>query len=363
MDKKLENQAKSPGSVEGPPASWDYRRSMAGIRLLTAFGIESGSTLDTLLSGSGVTPDQLDDPHAEVSAHQELCVVANLLRVMGAAQQLGIRVGMRYHPTTFGIWGYALISSATVRDAIATALRFLPLTFAFTRVSLHEEGEFASLVFEEPALAHPVRRFLVERDMAAAAALMREILGQLPLDAVEFRFRTPEGTAAAGSRDDPCAALFGLQPNYESARNALVCAEAYLEQPLPQANPLTVAICEEMCEALLERRRQRSGVAAAVRRCLMVPGTGPNDLESVAARLHMTPRTLRRRLQEEGASYRVLLDEARATLCEELLRMERLTHAEIAERLGFSDVSSFIQAFKRWNGVAPGEYRKYRKRP
>jgi AraC-like DNA-binding protein len=73
--------------------------------------------------------------------------------------------------------------------------------------------------------------------------------------------------------------------------------------------------------------------------------------------MNTSARTLKRRLQEDGTTFRTLLNEARSAMAETLLSDAHLTLTEIAERLGYSDLSSFSQAFKRWYGVAPQVYR------
>ncbi len=86
-------------------------------------------------------------------------------------------------------------------------------------------------------------------------------------------------------------------------------------------------------------------------------GSTPFSLEDMARLMNTSPRTLKRRLQEEGTTFRTLLAQARGAMAETLLGDARLSLAEVAERLGFSDLSSFSQAFKRWYGVPPGAYR------
>ncbi len=77
----------------------------------------------------------------------------------------------------------------------------------------------------------------------------------------------------------------------------------------------------------------------------------------MARLMNTSPRTLKRRLQEEGTTFRALLAQARGAMAETLLGDAGLSLADVAERLGFSDLSSFSQAFKRWYGVPPGAYR------
>ena len=87
-------------------------------------------------------------------------------------------------------------------------------------------------------------------------------------------------------------------------------------------------------------------------RLLRTPGRIP-DMEDIAAEMHMTSRTLRRHLTAEGATFRTLLEEVRSTLAEALMTSASLTHGEIAQRLGYADVTTFIEAFRRWKGMPP----------
>ncbi|WP_366919535.1 AraC family transcriptional regulator [Hydrocarboniphaga sp.] len=335
---------------------WDFKRSTASARLLVEFGRERGMAAEPLLRGSGLSLPQLDDPNTELSAAQELRVIGNLLRLSEGPSRFGIEVGLRYHFSTYGLWGYGLISSATVADALRLALRFLPLTYAFTLITLHEEGELAVLSFGEPDLAPDLRRFLVERDMAAAATLMREIAGP-DLMISRLRFRAPEPKRPPKAATE-LRSLFGTQPSYGAATNSLAFDRVFLPRALPQANPITAAMCHQLCSELLERRRARSSTASLVRQYLSVPGSVAPDLASMARLGNTSERTLKRRLKNESTSFRELLAESRRAMADEMLRDSRLSLTEIAMRLGFADLSSFSQAFKRWHGVAPTYYRK-----
>jgi AraC-like DNA-binding protein len=115
-------------------------------------------------------------------------------------------------------------------------------------------------------------------------------------------------------------------------------------------------MAQQMCADLLDARRLRTGLAARVRDLIVARLRHPPTLDDVAQVLHMSPRTLRRNLSVEGTSLRQLIDEVRATLAAELIRGGRLTVAEVSRRLGYLEVSSFSQAFRRWYGVSPRAY-------
>lgn len=335
---------------------WDFRRSAASVRILVEFGRERGLASERLLRGSGVSLRQLDDPNIELAAAQELRVTANLLRLLEAPAHLGLDLGLRYHYSAYGLWGYGLISSATAADALKLALRFLPLTYAYTLIAYHEERGLGVLGFGEPPFEDELRRFVVERDMAAAALLIHELAGP------QFRLKR-FCLLAPAPRHARVRRLFGAELCYGARTNELSFELAALSRALPDANPITAAMCHQLCADLLERRRAPLSTADAVRRYLEAPGIRLPDLKTMALQLNLSERTLKRRLQLEGSSFRVLLAERRRARAAELLRDPALSLGQIAEQLGFADLSSFSQAHKRWHGVAPAKLRQSTRQP
>ncbi|MCY1560941.1 HTH-type transcriptional regulator VirS [compost metagenome] len=90
--------------------------------------------------------------------------------------------------------------------------------------------------------------------------------------------------------------------------------------------------------------------------CRLLPQGEPKR-EAVAQALHLSQRTLQRRLQEEATSFQHLLDDTRRELAEQYLAQPNLTLLEVAYLLGFADPSNFFRAFRRWFDITPGEYR------
>jgi len=110
------------------------------------------------------------------------------------------------------------------------------------------------------------------------------------------------------------------------------------------------------CDVLMQSSERRRGITALVRSKLFRDSGLFPTLPDVADELDIHPRTLRRRLAEEGTSFRALLNEARSTVAVDLLRNVGLTVEEVSTRLGYTEVSTFSHAFKRWRGVAPSAY-------
>ena len=326
---------------------WDFPRSPVGLRLLLDFGQARGLDAARLLRGTGLVEAQLADPDATVAARQELRVAQQLLQAL-QAPGVGLAVGLDYQLSAYGILGYGLMSSASGAAALALARRFLPLTYAFACIAQRSRGDAVELVFTAPDdIAPALQRFVVERAMGACARLLRDVLGAgVPLLACELRYGAPPGAAAPR--------LLGCAPRYAAQENLLRLAAADLQAPLPQANAVTAAMCERLCAQLLARRRTRLDTTALVREHLtdLPPGQAPS-LEALAQLLGLSARTLKRRLQQEGSSFRALAQAARYARAQALLDAGRLSLTEIAAELGFADLASFSQAFKRWSGAAP----------
>lgn len=338
-------------------SDWDFPRGVASAALMVGFAREHGVPAARMLQGSGLTERQLTSPDEQIDAHTELAVIRNLVRELGARPNLGLEVGRRYRITTFGIFGFACVSSPTLGEAISLALRYLELSFTFCIPAARwRPGEFVARIHDERVPAD-VRRFLVERDVTAMFQMLSDLMGhRVELLRADFDFPPPSDLRLYTE-------IYGLTPTFEAEHNVFVMDPAILEKPLPQANEHTWAMCLAQCTELVSRRRARTGIAAEVRE-LLVPRGGldgfavPPGIDSVARDLNMSTRTLRRHLDAAGTSYRQLLDEVRRALAEEMLTATPLSVSDVAIRLGYAEASTFIHAFKRWTGTTPSAYRR-----
>lgn len=329
--------------------SWNVR-GIASVHLLVSLGAEHGLSPSQCLHGSSIPVESLMDPSREVEASQELTVVRNLSRLLAHVPGIGLDAGRRYRSHGYGILGYALLSSRSLRSALDFAIRYLDLTFAFNRYRSEKLPDGLRVVLDDSAIPEDCRQFLVERDVTSTVAIMRQlILKPLPVQRVSFRFARP---AYAGRFEE-----FFLGPVFFGEPvHSIVVSTQWVDQPLPQADEPTVRLCEEQCRDLLDGRRARTRISERVRQRLLRPQSAAS-MEDVAAELGMAPRTLHRLLDGEGTSFRHLVDEVRRALAEEMLA-HRMTVEEVAERLGYSEASSFFHAFKRWTGVSPREFRR-----
>lgn len=329
--------------------AWDFRRGPAGARLLVEVGADRGLDAAACLAGTGLAAVDLARDDAEVEAGQELAIARNLVGALGDVAGLGADAGSRYTLGSFGMAGFALLTAATGRDMLRLGVRFAPLSFAFIRPSLRESAAGAVVRLHDEEIPADVRALFVEREVTKVGRLVPALLGAAGPVHVATSF---DGARAAALR----AALPGVDLRTGAARHELVVDRAALDAPLPQADAVTAAALERQCAEIVDRRRARTGVAAAVRGRLLADLASPPSMEAVAAALHVDERTLRRRLADEGTSFRALADEVRATLATELLRAG-VTVQEAAARLGYHDAAGFTRAYRRWTGTTPGRAR------
>ncbi|BBY31766.1 AraC family transcriptional regulator [Mycolicibacterium sediminis] len=329
---------------------WDVPRSGSGALVMIDLARERGLTVENALRDTGLTMSRLSDRGSEISTRQEFAVVGNVVEALGDPPGLGVEAGSRFQLPLYGTFAFALISSATVRAAVDTLLRSIILTFAFSSVARAARDGRTAFTFTANGIPSHLRRFVVERDVAGLRRLQREVFADPPPLPVEFAFPAPDD---AGVYDD----AFGVRPLFGVAESAVVADDALLDLPMPQANEQVLALALEQCSVLLERRRPLRETGRLVRDILVRNLGSVPDARLVARELHVSDRTLRHRLAAEGTSFRALVEEVRERFAEEFLA-GGMAVAEIAERLGYRELSSFSQAFRRWKGVGPREYRR-----
>lgn len=331
---------------------WDFPRTITTVRILLDLGVSRGVSLSQCLQGTWITPQVLEDPHATISARQELQVIRNLQEALGGAFPLGLEMGVRHRYTAYGIWGLAVVSSPTFVSAVSVGLRYLQLTTSYCRVTPVAREEEAALLIDDRDLPADMADVLIESVMAMIVTLQAD-LDPVNLPIRELRLKRSAPVYASRFQE-----FFGVMPVFGATENAVAIDIGCLGLKLPQANELTRKYCETECQKLLELRGSRQGYAAQVRDRLARNPTAFPSMPQMAELLETTVRTLRRRLANEGITYEGLVDEVRGTLAEELLRATTLTMEEISERLGYAEPSAFSRAFRRWKGVAPKVFRQ-----
>lgn len=332
----------------------EVTRPIYATRVLCEVANERGVSTSDVLTGTAIVPADLDDPNAMVSGLDEIRAVRRLQAQLAADTGLGIDVGSRFTLTHFGLFGFAVMSCGTLRELFSITTRYFALTMMHINLAVFETADDCLVELDAGHLPADVQGFFIERDIAGIIATTTSF-------ALPVTEKYAEQVSAELAVDEellrPLLELVPVQDvAFGRAHNRLHFPRAMFDEPLPQADRHTLEMCMAQCDVLMQRSERRQGITALVRTKLFRDSGLFPTLPDIADELDIHPRTLRRRLAEEGTSFRALLSEARSTVAVDLLRNVGLTVEEVSKRLGYTEVSTFSHAFKRWYGVAPSAY-------
>jgi AraC-like DNA-binding protein len=275
--------------------------------------------------------------------------------IMRRSQDPGFPIfaATRVRPSDYDTMGFAYMTRATLREALHQCVRYARI---WADTSAWEVSERDGVVTAAFTTADPGRlgaRCTTENVLAGTIHVGRILAGvDFAPREVLFRHPKPRDTRAH-------EAFFRAKLRFGAGRSAIVLDAAVLDTPLLKADAELAAFFERHADALMRRCTCEAGLTDRLRRTIAeeLP-RGLPTLEVAAARLGQSPRTLRRRLQEEGTNFHEILDETRRELAKRYLDEERIPVGEVAFLLGFSEASAFHRAFKRWTGETPASYRK-----
>ena len=314
-----------------------------------------GVAIEDLLEGTGLTLDALKDPRRASRSTRARALVERA-RALTREPTLAFTMGLSMRLSWHGFLGFAAMAAGTVREALELAERFsLTRTEAFS-LMLHVEGPVASLVLEEreeAPMPAGLREFAVITLLVGMGRIAEDATGTRLPGVAECAFPAPDYALAVVERAQAAGAgtmRFG-QPAHR-----LVFDAGLLDLPLVSADPAAMQLARAQCDRELATLSEARSLVGRVR-AEASRGGGAPGIVAVARRLGLSTRTLKRRLAEAGTTFRDVADGSRRQRALLLLDDRRIALADVADRLGYSDVANFTRAFRRWTGMTPGEFR------
>ena len=307
--------------------------------------------LEAFWGATDLTPQMLADGDARISAAQFCVAWAEALRLTGN-RALPLAIAGATPPGAFGIVEYVCRSAPTLGEALRQWVRYLNLLDDAVTVGLVVEGDRALLRVEReseaPAPAsHELCWALVARHARELATRPFRVI------AVELAHRAPADVA-------PFRAWFDAPVVFDAATTQLVLPASALDAALVSADPALLAILTRAADELVKQRPTDSLLTAQVVRALgEALRSDDAGVDAIAKRLGLTGRSLQRRLEDEGTTFKQVREDVRRELAQRYLD-DGLAIAEISFLLGFSEPSAFFRAFKRWTGQTPLEARAAR---
>lgn len=328
----------------------EYSVSIEYAPLLVTMLERYGVSKEQLLAGAAEPPN-LRDPSARLPLQDFVDIVRRAIKLSGAPW-LGWEFGATLTLSSHGFLGYAAMSSETLRDAVELAVKFFRTRTTVVDLQLKVEGDTAILQLDELVALQDIQPFVVESLFSSFHFMGLKLLGEVPMDG-ELRFAFPEPDYY--ERMKP---LIPVPVLFDCAYNQMRFPAARLDQRLRFADPRLAKMAEAQCEQEMANIKSPPKLLNQVRRIILAQSGRFPSVDEAASDLHMSSRTLKRKLQQLGTSYQTILDDLRKGLAVEYLTQTEITVDDIAVQLGYSDASNFARAFRRWTGRSPSDYRR-----
>jgi AraC-like DNA-binding protein len=323
------------------------------LRLLCLHVRDRGVSLRDALVGTGMTWQQLLHENRLIAFNPARTLILSAKRLT-ACPSLGLEFGNSVEMAAHGVAGTAVASSRDVSQALEAAIRYRPLRGRAAEFGSVRGDDFLALVMREPLDLGDIRTFTLEVQAAMLDRIMASTAGER-LTGIEYRFPYPRPPWAR-----EYSRWLSGEVRFAAEHMEVRVPKKILRLRNVMADDRTRAVVTLPAERELALQRSGSDFAGQIRRRLSEQQGSYPTVQTIADEFNMSPRTLLRKLRQDGATYQGLLDDARKDVAEWYLLKTRVPVEAIAERLGYVDASSFSRAFRRWFGKPPGKFRSDR---
>jgi AraC-like DNA-binding protein len=271
-------------------------------------------------------------------------------------QAFGLSAAEKLQPQVLHGLGLAWLASDTVYDGLKRLVRFGKVVSTGMELALEEDDEFVHIIVQGQELDNFAWS---SRDYAVGmiSRMCQLALGDF-LAPVVVSLERPEP-----DKPERWEYMLASPVKFGAAKNRITWALSDIVEPLVTGDPALARVNDEQTQAYLESFVTHTTAREVVDKIVEHLPDGPPSQQLIAESLHVSNRTLQRKLKEEGTSFIDLLRDTRLQLARKYLGQPSRSVVETAYLLGFSEPSTFSRAFKRWTGQAPGEYRESARKP
>jgi AraC-like DNA-binding protein len=306
-------------------------------------------TRQQLLAGTTLAETGLSDIGARIS-DADFTQLVNNAQALTGDHALGLKLGLRLNLSAHAVLGQAFMNSRDLGQIMDLFLKYYHLLAP----ALHLEFEILDDQCVLTTVSSPedtLAQFSYELMYAAIVNTLRGLLNRPGLR-VRIEMPYPEPAHSALYYE-----IFGENVHFNCPSGRITFNRDLLSTPLPSSNPALRSLYEAECARLLADLQEEDSVAEQTLRLLRkLEGQYP-QMPQLANMLNLSPRTYRRRLDEEKCSYQELLDQVRAEHATRYLQNTRLPLSSIAYMIGFNDASNFRRAYQKWTGQSPKQVR------
>lgn len=328
------------------------RHGAVFVKVIAEELIERGFGVGDVFEGTGIDPSILDQ-EKPVAGFGSIAAFFEKWAKQSGNDILGFQRGQVCEMRRAGLICYVGLSSPTVLDFYKNMARYRRVFSDAIEVDIDQLETTGLLTWYSNVPGTIVRRQFVEFGTAGTMTALRQSVGKRI---------TPKGVTFKHARKtnlDEFGRFFGCEVRFSASVNSVRLNLSDLDLPLQTADNELYSVLTQYCDEVLSRKSTRSpDLLLDVERAIVDRlSIGEATQEEVASALGMSPRTLSRRLAKEGTTFFKTLEDLRKSLATSYLKDSNLMLAEISYLLGYAGLSSFSEAFRRWTGQSPGQYR------
>ena len=279
----------------------------------------------------------------------DLVLIAALAKIRDDC--CGLRAARCWHPSDLGALGYAWLASSSLRKAVERFARYSKIVGERASIVGVDTPQGLKVILDQKPRNPQVRELVTDAVMAMMLDMSRFNAGTslMPID-VTLRRGRPDCA-------ERYADFYGCAVEFSSNEDSLTLSTEDADRQLPTSNRHLAGLHDQVLAQQLSTLAGADIQARCKAIILDNLTSGDVSVKQLARELHMSPRTLTRRLESQGSSVKVLVDEARSELASRYLADGNTSITEVAFLLGFSHPSSLSRASTRWFGMSPVEYR------
>lgn len=323
-------------------------------QIVTCVFRKSGLDATELFKRHGIDPAVFSNPDARIPISVWDAVTRDAAEHI-SDPSFGLLAAQCWHPSSMGALGYAWLTSSTLRTGFGRLVRYWRLLGEGSSGLLEESADELRLVIDRHGSV-PLDDEVVEAVVVDFITSM--VMGMCRMNAGES-FRPLAVHLHRKQPEDPEHYLkfFGCEVNFGADGDVLTFSRGEVEAALPTANRELAATMDRILVERLAHLDKTNVVARCQAHLLEQLSSGNISEAAMAEQLHMSRRTLQRKLADADLTYKQLIDDTRRDLAVRHLDDPRYSVTDVTFLLGFSQQSAFARAFKRWTGVSPSEYR------
>jgi len=293
---------------------------------------------------------KIANPDWRISQPSFNALMARCVELSGD-EAFGLLAAEQIQPQMLHGLGLAWLASDTVFDGLCRLVRFGKLVSTTADMRLVEDGDLVHVDFGTQALVENVEDAVNDYGVGTVARMSALTLGDF-LAPVEVQL--DRSAPADPSRWE---SMLASRVHFGGSETRITWYRADIMEPLVTGDPALARANDEQTQAYLDSFMSRTTSREVVDKIVEHLPDGPPSQQQIAEALHVSNRTLQRKLKEEGTSFMDLLQDTRLQLAQKYLRTPNRSVVETASLLGFSEPSTFSRAFKRWTGMAPADFR------